>query len=748
MDVYYPGIAAGDSASIGPDGTVSAVVTPNATYQVFELSDAAFSTPLTIKTPAGLTDTKVPVGALPIFPDVYVVSPNFAHNWKSGGLVFRRDSADAKDQAVAAAVAAAQSAASTAGAAAVTDLKARIAAGDFKGTPGQDGSNVVPTAQAIAAEIQTPGTPANTALSATISEAVGNGGAGLVAPGSLAALPLMSKPPTLTITKTSTPSPEITSPVIYPYNDQAFLFTGNGPGAVGIYGKNAVGGATAAYFEWWSDAPVFDIRLNGSNLQGSLFVDGQLATRTNLTTDTSGADYILKVDFSGESKPRRFRFLGVNMLFGGVRVPGAYTCWKPNPITPFAWGLGDSYMFGQGASPLAESAFNVMCHNLGIDGLADGIGGSGWIASTNGSLPSPQSRITSKLATLTRTPDYVVFDLGYNNAMSSLDAIATGFNESVALVRQYVPTAKILVFGPATPAGPTTQLNAVRDKLKERSLALGVTFLDVTNFLTVGNKARYVGPDAIHPNTSGHVFIGQRKALLATPVLNVSQTAPTTPVEPTPATNYGINDYDHRYPLSALSLADGAELTTWPDSGSSPDPLQNLGSGAGSFGTAKYNALEGGFLQLLSTAGAGKLLATTGIVNVPRTTVLVGRASKGRQMLRVGGTLLQRVGTTGEYFLTASGTGSGGQQVVTAATTDGWVCVIVRTEASAASIFVNGVKSVAGAWTAGSPTTLRLQTNDPNPADFKFAGSVPRIITDAEAASIYSALKALYPVLP
>ncbi|MHA7284828.1 hypothetical protein ACX80I_00970 [Arthrobacter sp. MDT3-44] len=150
-DVYYPSITAGDAASIQSDGSVvTSIVPPNSFFQVFELSDTGYSAPLTIKSTSGLTDTKVPVGALPIFPDVYVVSPNFAHLWKSGDLVFRRDSADAKDKAVADALAAAQEAASNAGAAAEAELAERIAAGEFKGDPGAPGSNTIPTEQAIA----------------------------------------------------------------------------------------------------------------------------------------------------------------------------------------------------------------------------------------------------------------------------------------------------------------------------------------------------------------------------------------------------------------------------------------------------------------------------------------------------------------------------------------------------------------------------------------------------------------------
>lgn len=113
-DIYYPGIAAGDAATIGTDGKVSAIVTPNATYQVFEINDTSFSTPLQIltsaKLPSGPTGREVPVGALPILPDVYVVSPNYSHYWKSGTLGFRRDSQDALLKAVADALALMQAA--------------------------------------------------------------------------------------------------------------------------------------------------------------------------------------------------------------------------------------------------------------------------------------------------------------------------------------------------------------------------------------------------------------------------------------------------------------------------------------------------------------------------------------------------------------------------------------------------------------------------------------------------------------
>ena len=172
-EAYYPGITAGDAAAILPDGSVETVIVPpNSFFQVFELADTANATPLVVRTESGLTDTKVPVGALPILPDVYVVSPNFAHRWVSGDLKFRRDSNDAKDKAVADAVAAAQGALAAVPQRVSAEVQSVAATGAFKGEPGKDGANVVTTRDAVAGELQDPNSPSRAVLSATIAVAV------------------------------------------------------------------------------------------------------------------------------------------------------------------------------------------------------------------------------------------------------------------------------------------------------------------------------------------------------------------------------------------------------------------------------------------------------------------------------------------------------------------------------------------------------------------------------------------------
>ena len=86
--------------------------------------------------------------------------------WEGGGFSnFITSYEGIKNEAVSARTAA-QEAAATAGADATAELEARIASGEFKGEPGADGANVLPTNDAVANAITAEG-PTKTALSAT-----------------------------------------------------------------------------------------------------------------------------------------------------------------------------------------------------------------------------------------------------------------------------------------------------------------------------------------------------------------------------------------------------------------------------------------------------------------------------------------------------------------------------------------------------------------------------------------------------
>jgi len=288
----------------------------------------------------------------------------------------------------------------------------------------------------------------------------------------------------------------------------AYRFTGNGPTA----GANTVGNGTACTWEWCSDAPTIEIRLAGSNTLGMLFIDGVRANDSGFTTDASGAAYLYVVDFGGVRKPRTFKIMNVNSNFGGVNIGTADTIWYPNqPRRPLAWGIGDSYMYGNGADNISRVAFNTMCELLGLEPLPDGIGGQGW-ASTGSNYAA--TRVTAKLATLTFQPDYVFIDLGYNDSVAPTagSLVQSAFADCVAAIRAAAPKAKIIAFGPATPVGNTTNLTGIKAALITACTTAGVTFIDVQDWVSATNKGIYTSGDNVHPTQAGHDYIGGRKA--------------------------------------------------------------------------------------------------------------------------------------------------------------------------------------------------------------------------------------------
>lgn len=274
------------------------------------------------------------------------------------------------------------------------------------------------------------------------------------------------------------------------------------------YRGNGVGNGTQCSITFCSDAPLLDFRLIGLNCQYDLYVDGARIASTAVTTDTSGAPYVYTVDWGGVVKTRTYNLRGVNTAFGGVIVGQAYTLWAPTRWRPTVWQLGDSYTFGTQATQSSFNDFRIICDTLGFDGLADGIGGSGW---TSSGSTKPQQRITSKLSTLTRTPEYIFLSLGYNDyATASIELLQTNFTESVALIRQLCPMAKIIVMGPATPVGSTTQLNTIRSTIMALCSTLGLPFIDVADWVNSRNKTLYTANDNVHPNDAGYAYRAAR----------------------------------------------------------------------------------------------------------------------------------------------------------------------------------------------------------------------------------------------
>lgn len=140
---------------------------PSAQITVYDINDQAESTPLALKDLTGLPLPNPLTSSGDAFVRPFVAQVDGVKLVGAGLTVTEYSHKGMRDAAEAAA-AAAQSAATNAADAAQADLAARIAAGQFVGAPGQDGSNVLPTDTAIKNAITTPGTQTAAALAATI----------------------------------------------------------------------------------------------------------------------------------------------------------------------------------------------------------------------------------------------------------------------------------------------------------------------------------------------------------------------------------------------------------------------------------------------------------------------------------------------------------------------------------------------------------------------------------------------------
>lgn len=298
-----------------------------------------------------------------------------------------------------------------------------------------------------------------------------------------------------------------------------FRFWGNGPTNVassGGYG-NTVGNGTMTTWEWDSNAAYLEVRMLAFSTYGALYIDDRRVMEGHFATDGSAANVLYQVTHATAVK-RRYKLMLSSGLFVGVRVSTASTATVTAPAAsrPLVWGLGDSYMFGSGANDVTLSSFGVMCQELGIDGLADGVGGSGW---TGGTAGTAADRIAAKLVPLTRDPDYIVWDIGYNNFASSLSAVTAAMESAIVAAKAAVPTAKHFAFSPATPLGETPQLLALKNAMAAKFAEHDIPMIDQANWVNASNKAIYTGADDTHPTPAGHAYLGARKAAALRPML-------------------------------------------------------------------------------------------------------------------------------------------------------------------------------------------------------------------------------------
>lgn len=272
-------------------------------------------------------------------------------------------------------------------------------------------------------------------------------------------------------------------------------------------------GGSLMQVEFMTNSAAFEIGIIQFSTQMRIFVDGKLASAA-ISTNSSGAEIFYKLAFA-DRRQRRITVVGVNMPFQFVVLSAGDAIWPAKDDIPIACFAGDSYTFGNGGTGGPALSYAMLCgFALGYRVIPDAVGGTGW--NTTGSN-SPLTRLGTiganalvkrvSAANTAITPELHVVAYGFNDAggnMTTLSAAASAYIAASAV--------KPVVIGPWTPAGETADLILVKNALSSVAGSTGCKFIDISTFVTSGNKASLIDVDNVHPVLHGHDYLAQRIA--------------------------------------------------------------------------------------------------------------------------------------------------------------------------------------------------------------------------------------------
>lgn len=318
-------------------------------------------------------------------------------------------------------------------------------------------------------------------------------------------------------------SSSISSPIVTAYNSvslkrnaELYSWSNSGLGAYGVLGSiSASNLARNLTIQFYSDALSIEFHLLEYNTRAEIRVDSDIVEVLSLTS--SGQPYVKKYVWS-DRKVRLYEITGYNMPFRQIVTDANASVIYPNDLDEkiqLLW-FGDSYTQGTGANSARQTFAGVASDVLGLEFLTDGVGSMGWnSASPNDVL----TRANKYLPTLNKQVTHIVTAYGYNDSGGDMTALANNYAIFVTQARIYNPEIKIITLSPWTPLGTLSGLTTVKQTLQQACITNNTTFLDIENIVNVSNKQIYTGVDNVHANTLGHLYLGQRIAMLLRSVL-------------------------------------------------------------------------------------------------------------------------------------------------------------------------------------------------------------------------------------
>lgn len=183
--------------------------------------------------------------------------------------------------------------------------------------------------------------------------------------------------------------------------------------------------------------------------------------------------------------------------------------------------LGDSISTGFRTSVQASWP-NVMVQDFARDGVGVTVingaqNGAGYVEPGSADLPfDAQAR-----AAVVPDADVVLVFGSENDRGQNTGQISTKAGETIAVIRDKAPAARILLIGPAsyTPV-IDPQLAAIRDAISGAAQSAGVTFVDPIQLQWImGQADTLIGPDADHPTVRGHEYLAALMSALVRPLI-------------------------------------------------------------------------------------------------------------------------------------------------------------------------------------------------------------------------------------
>lgn len=178
--------------------------------------------------------------------------------------------------------------------------------------------------------------------------------------------------------------------------------------------------------------------------------------------------------------------------------------------------VGDSYTAGTAAGGRGPQSWPqtmghlLAAHGMQIDADVQAEGGAGYAH-----IGERGATFQSLTARAVHDDDELVVFFGSVNDVPMDPLYPVTVARTFRLARTLAPDARFLVIGPVWPsADPPPELFEVRDNLRSEATMAGARFVDPVAAHWLAGHPELIGPDRIHPNDAGHVYLAKKIAPL------------------------------------------------------------------------------------------------------------------------------------------------------------------------------------------------------------------------------------------